>query len=87
MPLYSKSSQFIKHAFKSLTMYNDNYPLYKKVKTMLVTNNLVKLRKIFIYMFWLFMAMKFPSVEVSESIVSDMRKRLNKHYIEVYMGF
>lgn len=63
MPLFNKAHSFINTSMKQLKLVRDNNKLYEWLKRM-VQSQMTGMKKIFIYVFWVFMAQKFPFIEM-----------------------
>ncbi len=58
IPLYSKATKIVLMSLKTLILYKKKPTLYKKIKAVFRENK-VAIKKMFIYLFWLYMGEKF----------------------------
>eukprot|EP00347_Sterkiella_histriomuscorum_P016615 403352508 len=85
VPLFAKSAKIVMRSLKQLSVYKQRESTYLKVKNVF-KSHLSRIKKIFIYLFWIYMGEKFPIIEIPKSLLEKFRSHLNKHYMEFYMA-
>ena len=75
IPFFQKSVKYVDKGLKTLLYKKTKKNIYKKIKSLVKSEN-VRVRKLAIYLIWLFISDRYPQVGISASLNSQFIEKI-----------